>query len=183
MAVPRIGRPLLPVPAGSAEAPAATRRNLRPPQRKAAASVESPGGSNRRPRTGLRALKSRLFLRGLAVVDQRTGAARAYLATRRNLLEQLGGAEACSEAQLQLVELVARGLLYLGHVDALLLERRSLLNRRRSKLLPLVAERMRMSEILSRQLIAVGLEKRKAPVPSLEAWVAAARPAPGEAAP
>lgn len=84
--------------------------------------VGSPPGPNRRPRTGLRALKSRLFLRGLAVVDQRTAAARTYLGTRRNLLEHLGGAEACSEAQLQLVDMVARGLLYLGHVDAILLD-------------------------------------------------------------
>ena len=132
----------------------------------------SPPGPNRRPRTGLRALKSRLFLRGLAVVDQRTAAAKAYLTTRRNLLENLGGAERCSEAQLQLVNMVARGLLYLGHVDAVLLERQSILNRRCSKLLPLVAERMRMSEVLSRQLQALGLERRSKSPDDLQSYLA-----------
>ncbi len=116
-------------------------------------------------------MKSRLFLRGLAVVDQRTAAAKAYLSTRRNLLENLGGAERCNEAQLQLVNMVARGLLYLGHVDAILLERRSILNRRRSKLVPLVAERMRMSEMLSRQLQALGLERRSKPPEDLQSYL------------
>ena len=75
---------------------------------------------------------------------------------RRALLKDLGGAAVCSEGQLQLLEMVARGLLYLGHVDAILLEHRSLLNRRRSKLLPLVGERMRISEALTRQLPVPG---------------------------
>jgi hypothetical protein len=119
-----------------------------------------PGGPNRRPRPGLQAAKSRLFLRGLAVVDKRTAAARVYITTRQALLDHLGGPDTVSEPQAQLVELLARGLLYIGHVDAVLLERRMLLNKKKTKLLPLVSERMRMAEGLTRQLQALGLERR-----------------------
>ncbi len=56
-------------------------------------------------------------------------------------------------------------------MDAVLLERRSILNRRKSKLLPLVGERMRMSEVLARQLQALGLERKPKPVPSLAEYL------------
>jgi hypothetical protein len=72
----------------------------------------------------------------------------------------LGGPEAISETQAQLVELLVRGLLYISHLDAVLLERRTLLNKKKTKLLPLVGERMRMAEGLTRQLQALGLERR-----------------------
>jgi hypothetical protein len=136
---------------------------LRKPQQKQAKLSTpdgSPRGPNRRPRTGLRAAKSRLFLRGLAVIDKRTAAARLYVTTRQALLAHLGGPEAISETQAQLVELLARGLLYISHLDAALLERRTLLNKKKTKLLPLVGERMRMAEGLTRQLQALGLERR-----------------------
>jgi hypothetical protein len=96
----------------------------------------------------------------LAVIDKRTAAARIYVTTRQALLTHLGGPEAVSEPQAQIVELLARGLLYIGHVDATLLERRTLLNKKKTKLVPLVGERMRMAEGLTRQLQALGLERR-----------------------
>jgi len=133
-------------------------RKPRQKQAKLSPIVGSPR-ANRRPRTGLRAAKSRLFLRGLAVIDKRTAAARVYITTRQALLEHLGGPEATSETQAQLVELLARGLLYIGHIDGILLERRTLLNKKKTKLLPLVSERMRMAEGLTRQLQALGLER------------------------
>jgi hypothetical protein len=118
-------------------------------------------------------MKSRLFLRGLAVIDKRTAAARVYVTTRQALLEHLGGPGAVSETQAQLVELVARGLLYIGHLDAVLLERRTILNKKKTKVLPLVTERMRMAEGLTRQLQALGLERRSPSVPTLETYVQA----------
>ena len=118
-------------------------------------------------------MKSRLFLRGLAVIDKRTAAARVYVTTRQALLEHLGGQDAVSETQAQLVELVARGLLYIGHLDAVLLERRTILNKKKTKVLPLVAERMRMAEGLTRQLQTLGLERRSPSVPTLETYVQA----------
>jgi len=60
---------------------------------------------------------------------------------------------------MQLVDLVARGLLYVGHLDAVLLEQQTILNKKKTKVLPLVTERMRMAEGLARQLQALGLER------------------------
>ena len=156
MSVPRIGRlSALPGAQSSFEPPCKPQSE----QTKLPSTAKSPRGLGRRPRTGLRAAKSRLFLRGLAVVDKRTAAARAYVTTRQALFEHLGGPLAVSETQAQLIDLVARGLLYVGHLDAVLLERRTILNKKKTKVLPLVTERMRMAEGLARQLQALGLER------------------------
>jgi hypothetical protein len=155
MGNPRIGRPALEGNPAPSAPPKFLPRRTKPP-----ATVRPTRGPNRPPRTGLRAAKSRLFLRGLAVLDKRTATARLYVTTRQALLDHLGGPEAVSETQAQVVELLVRGLLYIGHVDAVLLERRTLLNKKKTKLLPLVSERMRMAEGLTRQLQILGLERR-----------------------
>ena len=167
--VPRIGRPSSGDP-GSAprqDRPSKPRLN----QAKRPSTAKSPSGLGSRPRTGLRAAKSRLFLRGLAAVDKRTAAARSYVTTRQALLDHLGGAESVSETQAQLVDLVSRGLLYVGHLDAVLLERRSLLNKRGTKVVGLLIERMRMSETVGRQLAQLGLQRVKTPVMDLRTYL------------
>ncbi len=133
-------------------------------------------------RHGVCALKARVMVRGLSAIDRRTAAAQHLLGWRRELLEDLGGEAVVSAAQLALVEVATRTRLFLDHVDALLLARPTLVIRGR-RLLPLVEQRQRLADGLLRTLQALGLEKRKAPVPSLEAWVASARPASGEAPP
>jgi len=123
-----------------------------------------------RPRTGLRALKSRVAVRGLAVLDKRTVAAQHLLAFRRELLEDLGGEAAASAAQLALVDIATRTRLYLDHVDAHLLERQTLVTRR-NRLLPLVEQRTRLAESLVGVLARLGLERRRRPPQSLEEYV------------
>jgi hypothetical protein len=132
-------------------------------------------------RHGLSALKARVMVRGLSAIDRRTAAAQHLLGWRRELLEDLGGEAAVSAAQLALVEAATRTRLYVDHCDAVLMARQSLVVRGR-RLLPLVEQRQRLVDSLARLLGQLGLERRKPPVPSLEAWVAAARPASGEAA-
>jgi hypothetical protein len=126
----------------------------------------------RRPYTrhGLNALMARVSLKGLRAIDRRTAPARAVLDFRRELLEDLGGEPAVSAAQLALVDVAARTRLYLDHVDAVLLERRSLIVRR-TRLLPLVEQRGRLADSLARVLGQLGLERRPPTAPSLEAYV------------
>ncbi len=141
-------------------------------------------------RHGLHALKVRVMVRGLAAIDQRTAAARALLDWRRELLEDLGGEVMASAAELALVEVATRTRLYLDHVDAVLMERESLVVRGR-RLLPLVEQRQKLADGLARILGQLGLERRKPPAPSLETYFAAKYghrdqagsepPAPGEA--
>lgn len=131
----------------------------------------SPQGPTR-PRTGLNALKARVKVRGLSAIDKRTTAARALLAWRRELLADLGGEEHVSAAQRRLVEIACRTALYLDHVDAHLMERRSLLERRGRRLLPLVEQRQRLAESLVRVLSQLGLERRARPALPLNEYLA-----------
>ena len=138
-------------------------------QRNGRVSVGSPGGHDR-PRTGLRALKSRVAVRGLAVLDKRTAAARVLMEFRRELLADLGGLATVSASQAALVELAARTRLYVDHIDAHLLEQTSLITRK-GRLKPLVEQRQRLADSLARLLGLLGLERREPPAPSLEEYV------------
>jgi hypothetical protein len=122
-------------------------------------------------RHGLHALKARVMVRGLQAIDGRTAAAQHLIAFRRELLDDLGGAGAVSAAQAALVEVAVRTRLYLDHVDAVLLERESLVVRGR-RLLPLVEQRGRLASSLLEVLLKLGLERRQRPAPSLEEYVA-----------
>jgi len=154
----------------------------------AAAPTDARPALRRRPepprtytRHGLNASMARVKLRGFRAIDRRMVAARQALGWRRELLEDLGGETAVSAAQLALVEVATRTRLFIDHADAVLMGRESLVVRGR-RLLPLVEQRQRLVDSLARLLGQLGLERRKPPVPSPEAWVAAARPASGEAA-
>jgi hypothetical protein len=92
-------------------------------------------------------------VRGLAVLDRRTLAARHLLDWRAELLDDLGGEATASAAQRALVEVATRTKLYLDHVDAVLMAQDSLIvrrNRRRHHLMPLVEQRQRIADSLVR---------------------------------
>src|SRR5882724_7906327 len=110
-------------------------------------------------RHGLNALMVRVKLRGFKAIDRRMVAARTALAWRAELLEDLGGEAEVSAAQLALVEVAVRTRLYLDHVDAVLMERTSLVIRGR-RLLPLVEQRQRLADGLARLLSQLGLERQ-----------------------
>lgn len=136
--------------------------NPEPSQRKPHTTGGTPGGPTR-TRTGLRALKSRVTVRGLAAIDRRTTAARTLLDFRRELLDDLGGVHAITAARLALVEIAVRTRLYLDHIDAFLMEQPSLIVKRarlRGRLLPIVEQRQRLAESLARLLGQLGLERR-----------------------
>ena len=136
--------------------------NPEPPKPKRRATGGTPGGPAR-SRTGLRALKSRVTVRGLAAIDRRTTAARTLLDFRRELLDDLGGAHTITAARLALVEMAVRTRLFVDHVDAFLMAQPSLIVKRarlRGRLLPLVEQRQRLAESLARLLGQLGLERR-----------------------
>ena len=108
----------------------------------------------------LKKYKRKLLLRGIASLDKRGEVAKLYRTMRAELLAMLGPEEDVTPTQRHLVEIIPRGLVYLGHVDATLLEKVSLTNGTKRKSLPLLMERMSMSKIVSRQLQLLGLEKR-----------------------
>lgn len=111
-------------------------------------------------RHGLHALKARVRVRGLDAIDRRTAAAQALLAWREDLLEALGGEATVSPQQRALVEAVTRTQLYIGHLDAWLMEQRSLVNAKRRSVLPAVEERQALVDSLGQLLGLFGLERR-----------------------
>ena len=110
-------------------------------------------------------------MKGLAVVDGRMHSARVVKRWQRLLTNDLGGPGSLTTAQATLIELATRTRLVLEHVDAYLLTKKSLLNKRHGKLLPVVMDRMRISDTLTRQLLALGLERKTKVLPALASYV------------
>jgi hypothetical protein len=164
---PRLGNPPAAVVArGNLPKPGRRKAILRP-------SVPVPGGNDRRPRTGLLALKAKVMLRGLAVVNRRTKAARDVVKWRAELVAELGGEPGMTAARLTRIETLVRTKLLLEHLDAQLLEYDTLFSRKRGTLRPqvkaILTERNRMAEALERGLAALGSSRSKGTVlPSLD---------------
>ena len=123
-------------------------------------------------RHGLNALKARVKVRGLGAIDRRSSAARALLAWRDELITDLGGATEISAQQRAVVELAARTKLYLDSLDAYLMEQRSVVDKRRRAVLPVVRERQTLADALARLMGQLGLERRAKRVPSLSDYLA-----------
>jgi hypothetical protein len=81
-------------------------------------------------RHGLNAAMARISLRGYKAIDRRTVAAREMLAFRDEIVSALGGEAELSPQRRRLVDLAARALLYLDHLDAWLGQQRSLIRQR-----------------------------------------------------
>jgi hypothetical protein len=122
-------------------------------------------------RTGLHTLKAKLKLRGLNSIDRRSAGARELFGWRSELVADLGGEAELSAAKRTLVDAAARTWLYVGCVDAYLLEQRSLVNLRRRSLLPVVRERQALVDSLARILGQLGLERQARKVPDLSAYL------------
>ena len=99
------------------------------------------------------------MLRGLDVVDKRSKPARIFTQTRADIIAQLGGNDAITPTQRGLVDITCRGLLYLAHLDAVLLERKTILNRKGTRLVPLVHDRRILADSVTKQLAMLGFTR------------------------
>jgi hypothetical protein len=113
------------------------------------------------------------MLRGLAVVNRRTKAARDVVKWRAELVAELGGESGMTAARLTRIETLVRTKLLLEHLDAQLLEYATLFSRKRGTLRPqvkaILTERNRMAEALERGLAALAASRSKGTVlPSLD---------------
>ena len=122
-------------------------------------------------RHGLNAVKARVRLRGLAAIDMRTVAAREMLAFRDELVAALGGDPELSPQQRKLIDLAARTSLYLDHLDAWLIEQKTLINRRSRSVLPVLLQRQTLAEHLARLLDKLGLNRRPRQVPNFDEYL------------
>jgi hypothetical protein len=120
-----------------------------------------------RLRHGLHGLMSKVSAKGLTALDQRSAGARALSEWRRELERDLGGAESLSAQQRTIVELACRVRVYLDHIDGWLMLQPSLINKRKRTVIPVVRERMQLSDSLARLLTQLGIERQTAPAPRL----------------
>lgn len=123
--------------------------------------------AQKRSRHGLNALMTRVRVRGLAAIDMRTVAGRELMQWKAELVRDLGGEEAISTQRLQLVDMAVRTRLFLSHIDAFLLAQPSLVNKRQRAVLPILRDRMTLSDQLARLLSQLGLEREARPVRSV----------------
>jgi hypothetical protein len=123
-------------------------------------------------RHGLTALKVAVKVRGLNAIDGRTAAAQGLFAWRRELLAALGGAEHVSPQKIAIVDLCVRTKLYVDHLDAFLMGRESLVNKKKCAIIPALRERQQLADSLARLLTQLGLERVAAPVEDLQTMLA-----------
>jgi hypothetical protein len=124
-----------------------------------------------RSKHGLHGLMSKVSTTGLSAIDRRSAGARALLEWRRELEQDLGGADSLSAQQRTLVELACRVRLYLDHVDGWLMSQPSLVNKRRRAVVPIMLQRMQLSDSLARLLGQLGLRRQAKPVKTLAEYI------------
>ena len=124
-----------------------------------------------RPRTHIRALKRKITLRGLSVVDKRSHGAKALFAWRDEMIAAMGGAVDASPQKKAIVEMVVRTKLYIDHIDSYLMGLPTLLNKRKKSVWPVVRERQQLCDSLARMLSQLGLERQMKRIPTLEEYL------------
>jgi hypothetical protein len=122
---------------------------------------------------GIGLLKRAVKTLGGRTIDRRTSLGKALAQWRSELIRDLGGEGGISTQERAIVDLAVKTKLMLDSVDAWLLTQPSLVNARKRALLPVVRERVQLSDALSRYLAQLGLKRRVKQVPDLAAYLAA----------
>jgi hypothetical protein len=94
-------------------------------------------------------------------------------AWRAAIIADLGGDENISAMERAVVELAVKTHLMLHSVDAFMLEQKSLVNKRKRALFPVVLQRTALANALSSYLGQLGLKRRARPTPTLQDYLAA----------
>ncbi len=122
-------------------------------------------------RHGLTALKKKIEIGGLKVINRRTEAGRAIFEWRGELYTALGGEENISPQRKTLIEMIVRTRIYIDHADAYLASLPEVIIRRRKTFMPLVRERTALVETLARLLDKLGLDRQAKKVEDLDAFI------------
>ncbi len=122
-------------------------------------------------RAGLRVLRRRIEIDGLAAIDKRTAGAQQFLYWREQIMNDLGGEENLSAQKKTLAELTAQKKLIRDHVAAYVLGLPTLVNRRKKSLLPIVLQLNQLTDSLEKSLERLGLDKQMKPLPTLAEYL------------
>jgi hypothetical protein len=89
---------------------------------------------------------------------------------KSELVRDLGGDP--SAQQLTIIELATRVRLYLDAIDGWLMTQPSIINKRRRSAIPILLQRMQLSDALARHLQSLGLQRRLPVQPDLQSYIA-----------
>jgi hypothetical protein len=128
-----------------------------------------PPGNEKARKHGFWALQRRLKNAGLRKNDGRSALERIKADWKGEVRDARGGD--LSPQRETLLEAAANTWLMLTSVDNWLLDQRSLVNRRRRELLPIVQQRTGLVRNLRELLSDLGLDRTANRVPSLEGWM------------
>jgi hypothetical protein len=121
---------------------------------------------------GYWAAKHALAKFGSHVIDGRSRVAHALDQFRDELIRDLGGPAGVSTQQRVIIDLAVRTHLMVQSLDNYLLSLGSLVNRRKRALWPVARERTALADSLAKYMAMLGLQRREAPVKSLQEYVA-----------
>lgn len=122
---------------------------------------------------GLTTLKTAVKTLGSRAIDKRTALGKALAQWRAELIGDLGGQHTVTTQQRAVVDVIVKTKLLLDSVDTWILTQGSLVNEKRKAVLPVVLQRQQLADSLVRHLGQLGLERRRADVPDLKAYLEA----------
>ena len=120
----------------------------------------APKGNANAQTHGLVTLKNAVVKLGGRAIDGRYRVGRQLQKWRREIVEDLGGADCVSTQQNALIDLAVKSKLLLDSIDAWLLTQDTLVNKRKRSILPAVIQRQGLADGLARYLSQLGLERR-----------------------
>ena len=97
------------------------------------------------------------------------------------IIDDLGGESEISAMELSVVELACKTHLLLASIDRFLLEQKSLINKSKRQLFPIVLQRQALADALSAYMKQLGMKKKSKPVLSLNDYLASGKPKPSPA--
>lgn len=92
------------------------------------------------------------------------------------IIDDLGGESQISAMELSVVELACKTHLLLASIDRFLLEQKSLINKSKRQLFPIVLQRQTLADALVGYMRTLGLKKKSKPVLSLNDYLANGKP-------
>lgn len=100
----------------------------------------------------------------------------ALQAWKAAIINDLGGESQVSAMELSIVELACKTHLLLASIDRFLLEQKSLINKSKRQLFPIVLQRQTLADALAGYMRTLGLKKKSKPVLLLSDYLANGKP-------
>jgi hypothetical protein len=104
-------------------------------------------------------------------VDNLGDVGEALKAWKAAIIEDLGGESEVSAMELSVIELACKTHLLLASIDRFLLEQKSLINKSRRQLFPIVLQRQTLADALSAYMRQLGMKKKSRPPISLSDYL------------